>query len=37
MNGTGATGSIDPPQQSKGSLADRIRALQSGASRVTSN
>jgi chromosome segregation ATPase len=31
----GAT--IESPQQSKGTLADRIRALQSGASRVASN
>jgi chromosome segregation ATPase len=39
INGTrdesGAT--IDAPQQGKGTLADRIRALQSGASRVASN
>ena len=32
---TGAT--IESPQQGKGTLADRIRALQSGASRVASN
>ena len=32
---SGAT--IDAPQQGKGTLADRIRALQSGASRVASN
>jgi len=32
---SGAT--IEPPQQGKGTLADRIRALQSGASRVASN
>ena len=34
-NESGAT--IEPPQQGKGTLADRIRALQSGASRVASN
>jgi hypothetical protein len=36
---TGENGSatIDAPSQSKGSLADRIRALQAGASRITSN
>jgi chromosome segregation ATPase len=40
MNGTmgeNGTATIDAPSQSKGSLADRIRALQAGASRVTSN
>jgi chromosome segregation ATPase len=40
VNGTsGETGAatIDSPQQSKGTLADRIRALQSTASRVVSN
>jgi chromosome segregation ATPase len=34
-NESGAT--IDSPRQGKGTLADRIRALQSGASRVASN
>jgi chromosome segregation ATPase len=33
--GTGGTGPIDAPQQNKISLADRIRALQAGASRVS--
>jgi chromosome segregation ATPase len=37
VNGDAATGSIDSPQQGKGTLADRIRALQSSASRVASN
>jgi len=40
INGTsGAAGvaPIDSPQQGKGTLADRIRALQTGASRVASN
>jgi chromosome segregation ATPase len=40
MNGTmgeNGTATIDAPSQTKGSLADRIRALQAGASRVTSN
>jgi chromosome segregation ATPase len=32
-----AGAAIDSPQQGKGTLADRIRALQSGASRVASN
>ena len=36
-SGAAATGSIDQPQQGKGTLADRIRALQSTASRVASN
>jgi chromosome segregation ATPase len=40
INGAGdeaAVAGIDSPQQGKGTLADRIRALQSGASRVASN
>ena len=37
-NGTrGEGGKLETPQQSRGSLADRIRALQSTASRVASN
>ncbi len=35
--GRAAAGTIDSPQQGKGTLADRIRALQSGASRAASN
>ena len=39
INGTRdeSRATIDAPQQGKGTLADRIRALQSGASRVASN
>ena len=36
-NGEGAAAAIDSPRQGKGTLADRIRALQSSASRVASN
>jgi len=37
-NGTrGEGGKLEAPQQGRGSLADRIRALQSTASRVASN
>jgi len=36
-SGEAAAGTIESPQQGKGTLADRIRALQSGASRVKSN
>ena len=35
--GNGTSGEAGPAPQSKGTLADRIRALQSGASRVASN
>ena len=39
VNGGGQTGgaTLDAPQENKGTLADRIRALQSGASRAASN
>jgi chromosome segregation ATPase len=39
VNGAGQTGgaTLDAPQENKGTLADRIRALQSGASRAASN
>ncbi len=38
VNGTSAeAGSADAPQEGKGTLADRIRALQSSASRAASN
>ena len=36
-NGEGGAAAIDSPRQGKGTLADRIRALQSSASRVASN
>ena len=36
-NGEGGAAAIDLPRQGKGTLADRIRALQSSASRVASN
>lgn len=36
-SGETAPATIESPQQGKGTLADRIRALQSGASRVASN
>jgi hypothetical protein len=36
-NDEGAAAAIDSPRQGKGTLADRIRALQSSASRVASN
>jgi chromosome segregation ATPase len=36
-SGEVAAGTIDTPQQGKGTLADRIRALQSSASRLASN
>ena len=36
-NGEGAAAAIDSPRQGKGTLADRIRALQSSASRTASN
>jgi chromosome segregation ATPase len=36
-SGEGSPGAVDSPQQGKGTLADRIRALQTSASRVASN